>query len=476
MQIQKFTKEQQVELYVYLDDGASNDAIETHIHGNLSDYKDAHEYEAKIGQLMLVPATKDSGHHFVLVAAAPKDMNLEQVKNLGAVIAKQAQRLKVASAAILNCAAVDEKLLILGMHLGTYVFNTYKSKEVKKNDTNFYLDTDIDIEALSEKGAQLASGVSAARDLVNTPAGDMKPQQLADFANELAASSDKISVKVLERKDCQELGMNSYLSVSEGSDAPPKFIHLTYTPDNPKKRVAFIGKGVTFDSGGLSLKPSNGMETMKSDMGGGAAVLGAFRAISELDVDVEVHGIIAATENMVNGRATRPGDIVTASNGKTIEILNTDAEGRLTLADALVYAEKLKPDYMVDLATLTGACVVALGEEIAAGYTKNDEISSLLSEAKDAVAEPIWWMPLDDRYNRLMESKIADVRNISTSRYGGSITAALFLQNFVEDTPWAHLDIAGPAFADRPINSYQEYGGTGFAVQTLVSFLMLLTE
>ncbi|MFZ2682119.1 MAG: leucyl aminopeptidase [Patescibacteria group bacterium] len=362
--------------------------------------------------------------------------------------------------------------------LADYQFETYK-----KSRTDKRIGT-VDILAVDSKAVQsmrkrvehgqaVADGVTIARDLVNTPAQEMTPVHLAQAAEQIAkASGGVVKVKVLDRAECTKLKMGAYLAVAQGADHEPRFIHLTYTSPRPtKKTLALVGKGVTFDSGGLSLKPADAMMTMKCDMGGGAAVLGFFATLARLKPRVNIHGIVAATENMVSGKAMRPGDIVYASNGKSIEILNTDAEGRLTLADAMTYALKLKPDVMLDLATLTGACVVALGEEITGLMTNDKALGKQVLEAAARAGEKMWELPLEARYRDLIVSDIADLRNIATSRYGGALTAGLFLQEFAEATPWAHLDIAGPAFAERPLSSYLGKGGTGHGVRTLVDFV-----
>ncbi len=268
--------------------------------------------------------------------------------------------------------------------------------------------------------------------------------------------------------------MGAFLSVSLGSDIPPKFIHLTYSNGTPKRKLAIIGKGLTFDSGGLNIKTGAGcsIELMKTDMGGSAAALGAAKAIAHLQpTDIEVHFIVAACENMINGKAMRPGDILTASNGKTIEVNNTDAEGRLTLADALVYADKLGVDAIVDLATLTGACVVALGEDIAGMWSIDDSLAEAIAQAAKDAGEKIWRMPLEEKYFEQFKSVVADFKNTGT-RAGGAIAAAMFLKQFVETTPaWAHLDVAGPVWTERE-SGYNNAGGTGFAVRTLVNLII----
>jgi leucyl aminopeptidase len=318
----------------------------------------------------------------------------------------------------------------------------------------------------------VCAGVELARQLVASPPNHGTPEALAETAATLARDHG-LTLKVLERADCEALGMGAYLGVAQGSDLPPKFIHLTYTPSGEvKRRVALVGKGLTFDSGGYNLKgPGSQIEMMKYDMGGSAAVLGAARAIGQLrPADVEVHVLVASCENMISGGAIHPGDVLRASNGKTIEINNTDAEGRLTLADALVYASQLNPDAVVDLATLTGACVIALGEEIAGLWSNNDGLAGALTAASKEAGEALWRMPLQGSYKEGLKSPIADLKNTGP-RAGGSITAALFLQDFIpEGRPWAHLDIAGTVWSDKG-RGEDPAGATGFGVRTLVRWI-----
>ncbi len=296
----------------------------------------------------------------------------------------------------------------------------------------------------------ICEGVKFARELVSAPPNFLTPRQLANEAKKLASDYD-LDLKILDKKDCEKEGMGAYLAVAKGSDLEPNFIHLKYSPKISKNKVVLIGKGLTFDSGGYNLKVgASQIEKMKYDMGGSASVLGAARAIAELKPkNTEVHFIVAACENMINGSALHPGDIVTASNGKTIEVNNTDAEGRLTLADALVYACKLQPNAIVDLATLTGACVIALGDEIAGLWTDNDQLSEQLTRAADKAGEGIWRMPMQNSYKSGINSSIADLQNTGP-RPGGSITAALFLKEFVNTSiPWAHIDIAGTCWTEK---------------------------
>lgn len=297
------------------------------------------------------------------------------------------------------------------------------------------------------------------------------PIVLAETA-EAIANEFGLELQILEREDCEKLGMGAFLGVAKASDLPPKFIHLTYRPAaTPRRKVAIVGKGLTFDSGGLNIKgPGSGVEMMKTDMGGAAATLGAAKVIGQIKPDVEVHFISAVTENMISGRAMRPGDILTASNGKTIEVNNTDAEGRLTLADALVFAEKLGVEAIVDLATLTGACVVALGDDMGGLWSEDEAIATQLTQAAELSGEKLWRMPMEDKYFDGLKSVVADMKNTGP-RAGGAITAALFLKQFVKETPWAHLDIAGPVWKEKE-NGYNNPGATGFPVRTLVNWVL----
>ena len=318
----------------------------------------------------------------------------------------------------------------------------------------------------------VCAGVELARELVAAPPNTVTPEELARTASHLAHEHG-LELTILERSDCEERGMGSFLSVCQGSDMDPKFIHLTYRPnDEVKRRLVLVGKGLTFDSGGYNLKVGAAqIDMMKYDMGGSAAVIGAMRAIAELrPAGVEVHMLVASCETMINGSAVHPGGIVTASDGPTIEINNTDAEGRLTLADALVYACKLKPDAIVDLATLTGACVIALGEEIAGLWTSDDTLASNLEQAAMASGEGLWRMPLHSPYRKGLKSLLADMKNTGP-RPGGSITAALFLKEFVDaGIPWAHIDIAGTVWSDKG-RGLNPSGATGYGVRTLVNWI-----
>jgi len=324
------------------------------------------------------------------------------------------------------------------------------------------------------RGKLIADGVNLARRLVNLPPDDLYPET---FAEEAATIAGRVGLEIeiwdqprLERERCRAL-----LAVARGSARPPRLVLLHYRGSghsDTRPDLALVGKGVTFDSGGLSLKPSEGMVAMKCDMAGAATVLGAMSAIAELGLKVNVIGLMGMVENLVSGKAYKLGDVLTARNGKTIEVHNTDAEGRLVLADVLCYAVDREVDYIIDLATLTGACVVALGMDVVGLFSNHEEWSEKVLSAAKTCGEPIWPMPMFDEYNELLKSDLADVKNIG-GRWGGAITAAKFLENFVNETAWVHLDIAGPAFAESS-KPHQEGGGSGAMVRTLVETALQL--
>ena len=311
-----------------------------------------------------------------------------------------------------------------------------------------------------------AESVSLARDLVNEPPVNKSPEYLAGVATDLAGEHG-LRVRVFDEEEIRSERLGGIAAVAAGSHQPPRLVEMWHEPEGATAFLAIVGKGIVFDSGGLSLKPANAMEDMKTDMSGGAAVLGAMAAIARLCLGVTVVGIVPFTENMPGGGAQRPGDVITIRNGKTIEVLNTDAEGRLVLADGLSLAAELEPDLIVDLATLTGACVVALGDEIAGLFANEDDAGSKVLAAAARAGERVWTMPLPDDYRKKIDSDIADMKNTGP-RYGGAITAASLLEEFVDGRPWVHLDIAGPSRA-KSEDGYITKGGTGFGVRTIVA-------
>jgi leucyl aminopeptidase len=321
------------------------------------------------------------------------------------------------------------------------------------------------------RGQAVAASVCRARDLVNEPAAAMTPTVLAAEAEAIAKKHPSVTVQVLGPKKCEQLGMGMFLAVARGSEEEPRFIHMTYKPKKKaKKRIALIGKGLTFDSGGYSLKTSQGMEDMKVDMSGAAAVISAMDAIATLGSEHEIHVVAACCENLVSGRAYKLGDILKSMDGLTVEINNTDAEGRLTLGDAITYVRtKIEPDEMFDFATLTGACMVALGPFTAGVMSDHEPLAKAWLAAAERTGEDMWRLPLNPRLRDQLKSPIADMRNTG-DRFGGAITAGLFLKAFAKDTPWVHVDIAGPA-AVTGARPAVPRGGTGFAVATIVDYV-----
>jgi len=350
-------------------------------------------------------------------------------------------------------------------------FNNKKDERNKLQEVEFIVENSFSSISFKESES-LCEGVEFARRLVAAPPNSLTPLDMSIKASEIGESQD-LEVNILEKAKCEELKMGAYLAVAKGSDLEPKFIHLIYRPQGPSRRkIALVGKGLTFDSGGYNLKVgASQIEMMKYDMGGSAAVLGAARALGSIKPkDIEIHFIVAACENMINGSAVHPGDVITASNGKTIEINNTDAEGRLTLADALTYASKLKPDTIIDLATLTGACVIALGNDVAGLWSNSNDLAKELVLSGKKAGEDIWQMPLQRSYKDGLKSHIADMKNTGP-RPGGSITAALFLEEFFDkEINWAHIDIAGTCWTDKNKGTNPS-GATGFGVRTLVQWI-----
>ncbi|MBL9088393.1 MAG: leucyl aminopeptidase [Planctomycetia bacterium] len=376
-----------------------------------------------------------------------------------------------------NAAAAAETV-VEGLRLGLYVFEGYKADKTKRAvDAITLLAPKAKLAAAragAEEGQVLADSVLLVRDLGNEPGNVCTPTYLADCAVAMGKKHG-VDVRVLERADMAALGMGSLLGVARGSAQPPKLILMTWEPKGVKGKVdtvAVVGKGLTFDSGGISLKPGDKMEDMKFDMCGGAAVIGVMQAVARLNLPLRVVGLVPASENLPDADAFKPGDILKASNGTTIEIVNTDAEGRLILADALAYATKHlspKPSAIIDMATLTGACVVALGSACAGLVSNDDRLAARLSAAGDASGDPVWRLPLKDKYREQIKSVYADIRN-SAGREAGALTAAAFLERFVAGTPWAHLDIAGTAWTDTN-KATSSRGATGFGVRVVTRCL-----
>ena len=457
--------------------------IDKRLNGFITQIIKKENFQGKSGDARLLDVSSGPVRSILLVGFGEGNkQDAETLRKMAARGIRYGKKLKVGKVTLEDVSLVGIAALqrgqafAEGVLLGDYHFTVYKTdSESKKKPTV------LEVEILSNETAPLNQGIrrgtifaestNLARDLVNTPASDMTPKHVADEAKKLS-KLPHVSVKVYDKKAIEKMGMGCYLAVSYGSTQPPYFIHVTYRPPTrPRKRMVIVGKGITFDSGGLSLKTAQSMETMKDDMSGAAAMLGVMKALSTLKPPVEVHGISAVTENMPSGSAEKPGDIARSMNGKTVEILNTDAEGRLTLADALTYALKLKPDLVIDAATLTGACVVALGE-LCSGIMGNDEkLIQKLTDCGKVAGEKIWPLPLIEEYKQDLKSSIADLKNIG-GRWAGTINAGLFLQEFVDPKiPWAHVDIAGPSWTEKELD-YCPRGGTGHLVRTLLHFIL----
>jgi leucyl aminopeptidase len=365
-----------------------------------------------------------------------------------------------------------------GAWLGGYRFDKYLTDERSRAPTLASLtlappagSDGAELDRARTRARSTARAVARARDLVNEPAGVMTPTRLASTVSDWtpAPADPSYAVEVFDRAACARMGMGLYLAVAQGSAEEPRFIHLAWTPPSAKRRVVLVGKGVTFDSGGLSLKTNDGMLDMKTDMAGAAAVLAAATAAAEEKLPVEVHALAACTENMPSGSSYKLGDVLRSLDGKTVEINNTDAEGRLTLADALSFGIRLKPDAVLDFATLTGACVVALGPYLAGLMSNDDALAAELLAASARAGEDMWRLPLPPRLAEQLKSEIADFKNTG-ERWGGALTAGLFLKEFVGDVPWVHVDIAGPASTSKEFG-HQSKGATGFAVASILEYL-----
>ncbi len=371
-------------------------------------------------------------------------------------------------------AGVILEAMLEGACLGNHIFDRYK-KEKKNNPLQkISVWTSPDLATryrfLPGRIRTICEGTILARNWVSTPPNEKKPEQ---FSCEIAglARKEKLKVRVIQESELKKLKMNAMLAVAAGSESSARLVIMEHAPIGAKKTIILVGKGVTFDSGGINLKPSGSLEDMKMDMAGAAAVAATLITIAKLGAKDKVIGVIPIVENMPSGNATRPGDIVTSYAGKTVEIGNTDAEGRLILIDAISYAiKKYKPETVIDLATLTGACVMALGEKIAGVFSPDDDLANILISAGEKTFERCWRLPLPEDYKELIKSDLADIKNLASSRMGGAITAALFLSEFAEVSKWAHIDIAGPAFTKKG-TAYCPKGGTGFGVRLLCEIL-----
>jgi leucyl aminopeptidase len=456
--------------------GPGSDVVDGALGGRLGAFMAEAGFAGKPGETIAVPADGLGADLALLVGVGKRDeITAGVLRKAAAAVVRRATKLTsvattLASAAPDGIDPADAAAAVAeGATLGAYQFLTYKTKGEATQLSRVLLvgARGAGLDAALARVRAVAQGVAWARDLVNEPSGSKSPAEFAAAARKLLSGTG-VRVTVLSEPQIKAQGMGGVIGVGQGSARPPRFVKAVYDPPGGKARgtLALVGKGVVFDTGGISIKPSDGMEAMKTDMGGAAAVLGAMSTLRALGVRHRVISYTPMVENMPSGTAIRPGDVLHMRDGQTVEVLNTDAEGRLILADALSWAVDDDVDAIVDLATLTGACVVALGEKIAGLMGNDDSWSDQVLGAATRAGEAVWPLPLPDDYQQMLDSEVADLRNVTNTRYGGAITAGLFLESFVADVPWVHLDIAGPARASAD-DAELTRGGTGFGVRTL---------
>ena len=448
---------------------SSSAAVDDALDGYLSEHLEDVSFRATAGQIASIPTMQRLGAKTVLVVGLGEraDLSTQTIRRAAGAAARRLSERPVVAVSVhegdnAKASAVAESFL-----MATYRYTALKS-DPKPSKLQRVLLLGATAEA-ADRGATIGSAILLARDLINEPADTLTPEALARRAQEVA-DVEGLECTILDEAAIVERGLNGVMTVAKGSDIPPRFIELRYRPDSPSARIALVGKGVTFDSGGLSLKDPKNMETMKTDMSGAAAVIATMSVLKRLGVGAEVTAYIPAVENMPGGKAVKPGDVIKHYGGKTSEVLNTDAEGRLILADALALASEAKPDAIADVATLTGSIMIALGRDIIGLFANDDGLADAITAAADEGGELVWRMPLHRDYRKQIDSEVADFKNIGT-RYGGSIVAALFLSEFVPpEIPWVHLDIAGPARAESDTDEGPR-GGTGSATRTLIAWL-----
>lgn len=437
------------------------------------------EFTAKKKSVLdvLAPAGSDANRLIAMGIGKPEELTANDWASLGGTARAKASSAPVLTVMLsvdgVEITAEHQAAFAQGYMLRAYAFDKYKtktkdddaSKKAKDQKVTLMVDGLADARKAWDEAEAVAAGVSLARDLVNEPANTLGPVEFAEKASALSALG--VEVEVLGEKEMKKLGMGALLGVAQGSVRPPRMAIMKWMGGKAKQKpIAFIGKGVVFDTGGISIKPAGGMEDMKGDMGGAAAVTGLMHALAARKAKANVIGIIGLVENMPDGNAQRPGDIVTSMSGQTIEVINTDAEGRLVLADALWYCkETYKPEFMINLATLTGAVLVALGQTHAGIFSNNDDLCEKLSAAGKETGEKVWRLPLGPEYDKMIDSKFADMKNTG-GRYAGSITAAQFLQRYVGETPWVHIDVAGTAMSS-PSSDINTSWASGYGVRLL---------
>jgi leucyl aminopeptidase len=444
------------------------------------------DFTGELNKTTIIPTNNKIIPKRILLVGLGKsaDFSLDKVRQAAGTATRVVQGMKFKNPSMLLYRMETREIsledvtrsVVEGILLSLYNFTMYKTlkKEDKSAITNYSLvvqKNDIlkSIKAVVKETEIVAEAVCFTRDIVNMAGSDATPTFLANKAKEIAKKPG-VKCKILSSHEMKKLGMNGILNVSKGSSEPPKFIIIEYnTKKESNDTIVLVGKGITFDSGGISLKPGAGMDMMKADMSGAAAVLGAFKAISNLKPSSHIVGLVPCAENMPGGRALKPGDIIKCMSGKTVEVLNTDAEGRLILADAICYAKRYKPDAVIDIATLTGACVAALGTFATGMLGNNEELKERIKQAGENCHERVWELPLWEEYYGLIKSNIADIKNTG-GKYAGTITAACFLGEFVEDYPWVHLDIAGTFLAEKD-TPYIRKGASGVGVRLLTHMM-----
>jgi leucyl aminopeptidase len=460
---------------------AALEKLESALGGSLKDLFARDEFKSKKDQKVILPTLgKLAASSLGFVGLGDKAKLTEaSLRHFGAIVARAAGSERAESLAIVVPEGISGdqlRFLAEGVVLGAYRYDRYftGARRPKKVLTRVTLIVPKSKSLAREQkaaalGVSIGEAINITRDLQNDPPNDQTPAALADAAVRVAREH-KLKAQVFDMKKLQDLGMKLFVAVGQGSVNEPRMVHITYTPPRKAKRkVVLVGKGLTFDSGGLCIKPAQGMGEMKTDMSGAANVVGLMAAVALAGLDVEVHGILGCAENMPDGNAYRPGDIFGSLDGKTVEIINTDAEGRLVLADCLAYARSLKPDLIIDNATLTGACIVALGNTCSGFFATNDDLADSFASAAREAGEQFWRLPLLEDLKESLKSDVADLKHTG-DRWGGSITAALFLREFVGEIPWIHCDIAGPSLSTRAYGIYPK-GGTGHGVLTFLSFL-----
>ena len=466
--------------------GGTISLLDKATNGVIQKFWKQNDFEGKLHQTAILYPQSEAGiRRVILVGLGNRgDFSAEKMRSAGAKAGQTARSLKVRSLAVameagelgLSWENATEATLA-GIILGLYQYMEFKTLDregISKVEVLNILIGDNKNIPLVKKAANrtevICRAVYLARNLVSAPANEMTPGIMAREALTIARGHKKIKTTVLEADDMKRLGMNALLGVAKGSDEPPKFIIIEYQGTGKEHPpVVLVGKALTFDSGGISLKPAEKMDEMKTDMAGGAAVIGTISAAAELRLPVNIVGLIPATENLPGGKACKPGDILKSMSGKTIEVINTDAEGRLILADALTYAGRFKPAAIIDIATLTGACIVALGDHVMGMMGTDESLKSKIKKAAQETGELLWELPLWENYQELVKSDIADYKN-STGRPGGAITAAAFLSKFVGPYPWVHLDIAGPAWLTKD-QAHNPKGASGVGVRLFVQLL-----